>query len=324
MFKIKLIPSFALLLILSTLTVFGQAVLKPKAPSTINGGVINGKAKSLPAPAYPEAARAVHVEGTVKVQVLIDENGDIVSAVATSGDELLRASAVEAAKQAKFTPTKLSGQPVKVSGVIVYNFVTNDGVAEIRKKEEETLKPFALALLLTLMKEVRTEANPAFSDADAKELTPTADDIATDFPNLKQELSPLISLKTSSREKRIEVAGQVFAAVEAKLSGDDAWRFELSKNFGGSFALILNSADEEKGFDFNLFDASGFKTYLQKARDLTYSAPPETPTLLLEKFKDLANFGEKSFESPENLKLYAEKVAQFMDDFDPNKSEIAK
>ncbi len=61
--------------------------------------------------------------GEVKVQVLIDERGNVVSASAISGHPLLRAAAQAAARQAKFTPTKLSEQPVKVTGVIIYNFV---------------------------------------------------------------------------------------------------------------------------------------------------------------------------------------------------------
>lgn len=93
----------------------------PRAP--ISGGVLNGKAISLPKPAYPPIARAAHASGTVVVQVLIDENGAVVSAHAVSGHPLLQAAAVGAAKQARFSPTKLSGQPVKVTGVIQYNFV---------------------------------------------------------------------------------------------------------------------------------------------------------------------------------------------------------
>ena len=94
----------------------------PRAP--ISGGVLNGKAISLPKPAYPPIARAAHAAGTVVVQVLIDENGNVVSAHAVSGHPLLQAAAVGAARQAKFSPTKLSGQPVKVTGVIQYNFVS--------------------------------------------------------------------------------------------------------------------------------------------------------------------------------------------------------
>jgi protein TonB len=93
----------------------------PRAP--ISGGVLNGKAISLPKPAYPPIARAAHASGTVVVQVLIDENGNVVSAHAVSGHPLLQAVAVSAARQARFSPTKLSGQPVKVTGVIQYNFV---------------------------------------------------------------------------------------------------------------------------------------------------------------------------------------------------------
>ncbi|HEU0253738.1 MAG TPA: TonB family protein [Pyrinomonadaceae bacterium] len=93
----------------------------PRAP--ISGGVLNGKAISLPKPAYPPIARAAHASGTVVVQVLIDENGSVVSAKALSGHPLLQAVAVSAARQARFSPTKLSGQPVKVTGVIQYNFV---------------------------------------------------------------------------------------------------------------------------------------------------------------------------------------------------------
>jgi protein TonB len=93
----------------------------PRAP--ISGGVLNGKAISLPKPAYPPIARAAHAAGTVVVQVTIDENGNVIAAHAVSGHPLLQGAAVGAARQARFSPTKLSGQPVKVTGVIQYNFV---------------------------------------------------------------------------------------------------------------------------------------------------------------------------------------------------------
>lgn len=94
---------------------------KPK-PKTVSGGVLNGKATSLPSPPYPAAAKAVRASGAVSVQVLIDESGRVVSASAVSGHPLLRQAAESAARGARFSPTLLSGQPVKVSGVITYNF----------------------------------------------------------------------------------------------------------------------------------------------------------------------------------------------------------
>jgi TonB family protein len=89
----------------------------------ITGGVLNGKALALPRPEYPAIARAAHASGTVAVQVLIDEKGNVVSAHAVSGHPLLQAASVAAARAAKFSPTLLEGHPVKVTGVIQYNFV---------------------------------------------------------------------------------------------------------------------------------------------------------------------------------------------------------
>ncbi|MCB1023575.1 MAG: TonB family protein [Acidobacteria bacterium] len=91
-------------------------------PKRSSQGVINGKAISLPKPSYPAAARAVRASGAVNVSVVISKDGSVMSASASSGHPLLRAAAVSAAQRARFQPTLLSGQPVEVSGVIVYNF----------------------------------------------------------------------------------------------------------------------------------------------------------------------------------------------------------
>jgi TonB family protein len=91
-------------------------------PKIISGGVLNGKAISLPAPDYPPIAKQAKASGTVVVQVTIDESGSVVTAHAVSGHPLLQASAVAAARQARFSPTLLMGEPVKVTGVITYNF----------------------------------------------------------------------------------------------------------------------------------------------------------------------------------------------------------
>jgi TonB family protein len=90
----------------------------------IEGGVLNGRAISLPAPPYPKEARARRLAGTIVIKVLIDERGNVVDAKdMCQGLPYLTNVSVQAAKSARFTPTKLSGQPVKVTGVIVYNFV---------------------------------------------------------------------------------------------------------------------------------------------------------------------------------------------------------
>lgn len=94
-----------------------RPILKP-----VSGGVLNGTAISLPPPIYPEPARRMRTGGIVTVEVILDETGKVVSATATSGPTILRDAAVQAALKARFSPTKLSGQPVKVSGIINYKF----------------------------------------------------------------------------------------------------------------------------------------------------------------------------------------------------------
>jgi protein TonB len=94
-----------------------KPILKP-----VSGGVLNGTAVSLPAPVYPDAAKRMRTQGVVTVDVILDETGKVVSANASSGPTILREAAMQAALKARFSPTKLSGQPVKVSGVINYKF----------------------------------------------------------------------------------------------------------------------------------------------------------------------------------------------------------
>jgi TonB family protein len=91
--------------------------------TTISLGVINGKATHLPKPMFTAIAKAAQASGIVTVQVLIDESGKVISAQAVSGHPLLQRESVQAAYQARFSPTLLSNQPVKVSGIITYNFV---------------------------------------------------------------------------------------------------------------------------------------------------------------------------------------------------------
>jgi TonB family protein len=94
----------------------------PRTPKTISKGVISGFATSLPKPVYPEIAKRMRVSGKVSVQVLVDETGRVVSATVVSGSPFLRPAAQNAALQARFSPTRVGDQPVKVSGVIIYNF----------------------------------------------------------------------------------------------------------------------------------------------------------------------------------------------------------
>lgn len=94
----------------------------PKKSTPVSGGVVNGKAINLVTPVYPPPAKAVRAAGEVKIQVTIDEDGSVIAANAVSGHPLLRSAAVSAARNSKFSPTFLTNQRVKVTGIIIYNF----------------------------------------------------------------------------------------------------------------------------------------------------------------------------------------------------------
>jgi TonB family protein len=85
--------------------------------------LLNQRALKLVKPSYPALAKMGRASGTVVVEVLIDEEGKVISAHAISGHPLLWGVSVEAAKNSLFSPLTISGTRVKVSGVIQYSFV---------------------------------------------------------------------------------------------------------------------------------------------------------------------------------------------------------
>lgn len=94
-----------------------------KGPQKISGGQVNGKARYLPKPEYPLSAREERASGMIKVSVLIDETGKVISAGALGGHPLLHSAARDAACAARFAPTTLQGNPVRVSGFLNYMFL---------------------------------------------------------------------------------------------------------------------------------------------------------------------------------------------------------
>lgn len=98
------------------------APAQPQSQMPLTGGVLNDKAIEMPAPKYPENAKQSRIKGVVKVEVTIDEQGNVSKAEAVDGPKELREAAVEAAKKARFTPTRLHGAAIKVYGVLIYRF----------------------------------------------------------------------------------------------------------------------------------------------------------------------------------------------------------
>jgi TonB family protein len=103
---------------------------------SVSGGVLQGKAIKKVQPPYPPIAKAARASGAVQVQVTISETGEVIEAIVISGHPLLRDAALQAARRWLFQPTELSGVPVKVQGILTFNFTLND---------EEPGSPFAAA-----------------------------------------------------------------------------------------------------------------------------------------------------------------------------------
>jgi TonB family protein len=123
---LQLLATFPLLFAMLTLSAPAHAAQqdKPEPPKIIrkSGGVLQGSATKRVEPAYPPLAKTARVTGAVAVEVTIDEEGKVIAARAVSGHPLLKDAAVNAAREWTFTPTQLSGVPVKVIGTLTLNF----------------------------------------------------------------------------------------------------------------------------------------------------------------------------------------------------------
>jgi hypothetical protein len=99
-------------------------ILNFRNEPVIHVGTLQGRPISLPKPPYPNAAKAAHASGSIPVLILLDESGRVIKAKSLCGDPLLTEAAEASAWQARFSPIKVSGKEVKVSTIVVYNFVS--------------------------------------------------------------------------------------------------------------------------------------------------------------------------------------------------------
>lgn len=270
---------------------------------TISGGVLNGKAVSLPKPSYPPAARAVNAEGAVSVQVLIDEEGSVVSANAVSGHPLLRPAATAAAQGAKFSPTLLMGQPVKVSGVITYNFIgttTNAAfgyeIAFAERSGSFTDHVFPRSLAARMPEEWAVE----------RTLLEGLTFEGSEAPAVKVEKAPvaapvsggvhIYTVKGDSAEvyrtgkltaSSLESLRQLHQNVRAKLAADqkNEWHFRVGMALG-VFAAEINDADKAS---FNIAELE----------QLAANSPQGIPQNVIAALQKLIELARTSDGSPE-------------------------
>lgn len=287
---------------------------KPATSKTISGGVLNGKATSLPIPAYPPAARAVNAEGTIIVEVVIDEQGNVNSATAISGHPLLRAASVDAARGAKFTPTLLMGEPVKVTGVITYNFVgsvTNSLLGFEIAFAERSLKPSAL--LKSLAKGfpeawnderviIETLSFDETSDPASKATTgavsspPEGRSRQQDAPVIRVYPPYFIGKLTPTS---VETLRNVRASILSKLVSDQKgeWLFRL----GLALGILAAEIDDVNKLSHNLAE-------LEQIVGSVPVSGSESSLIDLRKFVELCRMSDGTSEAKERILRLAQKL----------------
>lgn len=267
---------------LSLSNTLAQEIRQKPTPKVINGGVLNGRAINLPKPENTEEARALKTSDTVEVQVTIDEQGNILSALAISGNPVLREPAEQAAWGAKFSPMLISGKPVRVSGIIVYTYIAeNDSSLQVKIKEAEKVKMLGLGMVLYTLNKIGSEPD----------LESAAFDLANSFEELAEILKPLKNLQDLSKTQKIETTGSVISNIEKSVSGSDVWQLEMGKHLSAiTFEMYKY---KESGFKGGV-DEENLQNNLLKIKEMTYSAPPEIPADFLEVIKKVAVFADST------------------------------
>lgn len=272
----KLLFSSIIILIFSLTNSFSQENIK-SAPKKISGGVVNGKAISLPKPVYPAEAKEGNINGSVNVEIIIDRSGNVISAKAVSGHILLQNPAVEAAKEAKFHPTLLEGVPVEVSGTIVYNFQTqnNDSIENEDPDKDLKFLPMTIGTMLSAYEFLGSE--PEIDEAFIN--------ITSVFSNFNSKFQLDEDFSTKTFEEKKLIVKKFGTIYENELNSDDKWQFKI-----GSLAGEIMGKFGKDEQNIQVMNAVELKIMLSKIRDLTYSAPTGFPKHILEKFKTVGNF----------------------------------
>jgi TonB family protein len=285
-------------------------VIKLTKPTV--GGVVNGKAILLPNPVYPEDALKLRIAGKINIQVLIDENGNVMSAKAENGgDNLsLRKSAETAAMQAKFSITLLNGEPVKVSGVIVYNFILGE---EPKNYRNET-KFMGLGVFFSVIHNAATDLVRFGNLFDFKDFKAEFPVEFGNFPEpVMKEIETLSTLPKLSEQERLEAIDKVLLAIEPMFSEAELWQFRLGKDFGDFFDTFSSAVGNE-GFDPDKFNESSAKLIAANIKDSLKSAPPAFSDDIVKKINEiLVDLDKADITSPKLYTAVIEKCGRLFE-----------
>lgn len=228
-------------------------------------GIVNGKAVYLAKPVFPVEAREAGAEGAVRVQITIDEEGNVVAATAVSGHQLLKSAAEDAARRTKFRPTRdAGGNAVKSAGILVYNFVVEKASwtkigYDLAILEKVRILPIQISAIgkalqpdwtseremLGKLEEISRE--PAPPTPNMIPAAPPA--VLTDraqMPNGTAQKTALLErrliLPAPPTAEQVAVSQSLISALQSRLGSDEKglWQFNLGVNLNRALQLYRN------------------------------------------------------------------------------------
>jgi hypothetical protein len=253
-------------------------------------GNIKRRAIYLPKPPFPREALEAGADGAVKVEVVLDADGRVVSAKAISGHPLLYNSAEETARKTIFRKIETADRNGTETGVIVYTFaIEKMGWVRIGYdltviQKIPTLRPLLIPRIARAFQadwtgehemlgklaemrrmEVETENSSAIVDKPAFIRKPAPVPNGANQNSVIAEIRVPIPIPNPPTPERIALAQNLTVSLASRLGGDESnlWRFNtglaLAKalgtfrvpNEGRSAAQILRESLEAAPADIS-------------------------------------------------------------------------
>lgn len=315
-----------LLLILGAVNVFSQNPA-PVLTNSTNGdteeiykigdvrGNIKRKAVYLPKPPFPREALEAGADGIVKVEVVIDGEGSVVSAKAVSGHPLLFAAAEETARKTKFRRFETPDPNSRETGILNYNFVIEKAgwlrigydLAIIQKAP--TLRPFNVPRIakafqpewtgeyetlgkLAEMRRVEMETQNASQTNDRpvfvrKNAPQTSGTVQSE---IRAEIRlPILNPPTG---ERIALAQNLTLSLQSRLASSESnlWKFNTGANIFKALEISRNQNENHNAAQI-----------LRQTLDTAPSDIPAETRAALEKLIGILERGTRTTDSPSEI-----------------------
>lgn len=305
------------LFLITLVCALSVAISAQQPAKRVNKGVVNGAAISLPKPIYPPAALAIKASGEVKVEVLIDEGGTIVSAKSISGHPLLRQTAEQAARQAKFKPTTLEGNPVKVSGVIVYNFVPENPQNAAALPEEIWMVGMTFGMLEKADDDLLAQVG---IDKDFAEIISA---LSAELPKELSNEKPLLEkLSRSKGAERQKLAGDLAKALEKYFPERESESYRTGYLFGSVIVETIRSALAFMSNPNAETETDSLRSQLIIFRDKLNSTQTLFTTETAADFQNVAGYADvQDLGTAENMRKLFQSISKIMDRIAPDEED---